>query len=175
MGLFDAMKRALRVAPLPGDGPHPTLVKAELSRFELAATRGDEKGCLEAAFELLQLGRHDDALAAFRRMLELFPRGAPEWHRWIGQTLYISISWRAGSESERLKLWSEALAHYFRAAEGGDRTQEQNVVELLENLGSAPSLAKPERLALFAKYRQLFPDGAMREQVERLQGDAELS
>ena len=89
---------------------------------------------------------------ASSRWKSLFPKQAREWLRWQGQTHYIGRSWRASSDADRVACYRRALECYFEAAALGDRSQEQNVVELCEALAAEKDVPEAEKESAVHKY-----------------------
>ena len=156
MGLSDVLKRVMRV---------PTATSAEQlaeDRWQQAVAARDELACQHVAFEHAQAQRFAACLRCYEQLCQLFPERRGEWLRWMGQTLYISMHWREADPAKQRALLERALGCYFEAAPLGERSQEENVLELCE------LLEKPEHVS---RYLELFPEGAHRERAQRLLRD----
>ena len=162
MGLGDRFRKVM------GIPVNPDPIELRRTAFRDAAADRDEIACLENALAFSQIQRFDDALSCFKQMEELFPSKRGEWLRWQGQTLYIGLSWRASSDADRVACFRRALACYFEAAALGDRSQEQNVVELCEALAAEKDVPSAEKKAAVDKYLASFPEGELRERAQRL-------
>lgn len=69
----------------------------------------EEQKAYDAAFELLRSGKVDEAIAAFRRMLERWPEGrfADNAHYWIGEGLYVKRQYE-----QAIRQFQELLQKY---------------------------------------------------------------
>lgn len=162
MSLADRFRKVMGI-PAPVD---PLAVRQRA--FDEALAQGDEVACLENALAFSQAQAFGPALESFIRMESRFPAKRAEWLRWQGQTLYIAMAWRQATAEGRVQCYVRALECYFQAAELGERSQEFNVVELLEAIFSEPSVGPVAREGMASRYLALFPAGEGRQKVAAL-------
>jgi hypothetical protein len=172
MSLLDALKSKFEERQRKG-GDEPNSKRQENVRyhFQQALAGGDEHEITMAVHDLVQLELFDEALDAYKKLGEMFPRSRGEYQRWAAQTLYVSMAYRKSLHGEKVRCYTQALALYFQAAENGDREHENHVAELLELLQRETSMSAAKKRENLDSYLRLFPEGAHLEQVHRLRSE----